>query len=148
VRQRFPSTQAGRYVKELEQESLLRKIQISSVIFYSADRSSQLFLIQKKLDNLRKIYASGLIEHINQHLSNPSMILFGSYSRGEDIEASDIDLYIESAQKTLNLKQFEKQLGRAIHLHIFESLTKIPRRELRNNIINGIPLSGFVEAFR
>ena len=37
-------------------------------------------------------------------LSNPSVIIFGSYAKGKDTEESDIDIYIEtSSKKEINL---------------------------------------------
>ena len=71
-----------------------------------------------------------------------SIILFGSYSKGEDTETSDIDLFVECKSEELNLKIFEKRLERKIELHFKERFTLYPK-ELKNNIINGIVLHGF-----
>ena len=76
-------------------------------------------------------------------------MLFGSYSKGEDVEDSDIDLYIESQMKgKIELKQFEKKLNRRIQIFTYPSISVIRNKNLANNIINGITLHGFVEAFK
>lgn len=82
-------------------------------------------------------------------LSNPAIIVFGSYARGEDTEDSDIDLYVEtSSKKKPNLKKYEDRLKREIQLFVYKDIHKIKNKELANNIINGIALNGYVEVFK
>ena len=73
--------------------------------------------------------------------------MFGSYRRGEDVESSDIDIFVECADEPVNVAQFEKKLGRKIELHFKEDFTAYSK-ELKNNLINGIVLSGFLEGYR
>ena len=78
---------------------------------------------------------------------NPnSIVLFGSYQKGEDTIKSDIDLFIESKEQNINLQEFETKLNRKIQLHFNESFEKYPK-ELKNNICNGIVLKGYLEIF-
>ena len=138
-----------RYVNELEKEKILKKYNLGSVVFYSADRSSKIFLLGKKLFNLKQIYNSGLIEFLAKELSNPSIIVFGSYSKGEDIENSDIDLYVETpSRKEIKFEKFEKILKRKIQIFSYSSIHKINNFHLANNILNGILLNGFVEILK
>src|SRR3989344_5631042 len=88
-----------RYCKELEKESILTTIKTGNVNFYTANRGGEKYLLEKKLCNIKKIYKSGLIEHIRHELSNPAIVLFGSFAKGEDTEESDIDLYIKNPPK-------------------------------------------------
>ena len=76
-----------------------------------------------------------------------SIVLFGSYQKGEDSENSDIDLFVECDKEELDVKIFEKKLGRKIELHFKKDFTLYPK-ELKNNIINGIVLSGFLEGYK
>ena len=92
------------------------------------------------------VLESGIIAHIEEKLTPKCIVLFGSYQRGEDTEESDIDLFIEAKHKTINTKQFEKKLNRKVELHFNKSFTKYPQ-ELKNNIINGIVLHGFLEGY-
>ena len=75
------------------------------------------------------------------------IVLFGSFQKGEDIEQSDIDLFIESPKLKIDLKKFEKKMKRKIELHFKENFSKYPK-ELKNNIINGTVLFGFLEGFK
>jgi predicted nucleotidyltransferase len=138
-----------RYCRELEQEKILKKEEISGVSLYSAYRNSENYLLEKKLFNLRSIYESGLIKHLIENYSNPVVVLFGSYSKGEDIETSDIDLYIETPKKQeFNLNKFEGILSRKIQVFNYKNLKEVPNPHLANNILNGITLNGFLEVFR
>jgi len=137
-----------RYCKELEKEEILSKIKIGTVSFYTAYRSSTKFLLEKKLHNIKSLYTSGLVDFLKEELSNPSIILFGSYAKGEDLENSDIDLYIETpSKKQVNLDRFEKITGRKIQLFVHKNIHDVKNKDLANNIINGFLLNGFVEVF-
>ncbi len=135
-----------RYTKELESEGILKSSTLSGVRLYSADRGSDNFIMQKRLHNLESLHDSGMVRHLITELSNPVIVLFGSYSRGEDTENSDIDIYIESAKKP-ELKEFEKKLKRRIQLFMHKNIHEIGNKELANNIVNGIILNGFIEVF-
>lgn len=113
---------------------------------YIANRNEKLFILTKKVQNLNNLLNSGLISHIEEQIFPKSIVLFGSYSRGEDIETSDIDIYIEAPKTELNLKPFEKKLTRKIELHFQPNFKEYPN-ELKNNIINGSILQGYLEAF-
>ena len=139
---------AIRYSQELTKESLLKKTEIENVNLYSANRASKEFLLEKKLYNIKLLYNLGIIEYIINEYSNPIIIMFGSFSKGEDIETSDIDLYIESPIKqSIDLTNFEKKIKRHIQLFVHKDITEIKNNELMNNILNGIVLNGFIEVF-
>jgi predicted nucleotidyltransferase len=96
-----------------------------------------------------QLFSSGLIAFLVERLSNPTIVVFGSYSRGEDIEKSDIDFYIETpSKKKINLNKFEKALQRKIQFFIYNNIQNVENKELANNIVNGITLNGFVEVFK
>ena len=134
------------YSKELEKEGMLTTIKTGNVVFYTADKLNPNFLLEKKLFNIKSLYQSGLINFLKIELSNPSIIVFGSYSKGEDTEDSDIDLFIESpSRKEINLNEFENKLKRHIQMFRHNKITEIKNKDLINNIINGVLLNGFVE---
>lgn len=144
----IPLPSARRYVNELVEEGFLKRVSVANIVTYTADRSSTNFLRKKQLFNVEQIYASGLIEYLQEILHNPTITLFGSYSRGEDTEDSDIDLYVQTpAEKQISLSKYEKMLGRPIQLFIHKSINDVNNPELANNILNGITLNGFLEVF-
>lgn len=137
-----------RYVKELVKEDFLKSVKVSSVIFYTADRGSEKFVLEKRLRNIRKVYESGLVDFLINEFGNPVIILFGSFFKGDDVEDSDIDLFIQSPlSKKVNIEKFEKLLNRGIQLFIHKSIKDIRNADLMNNIINGFTLNGLIEVF-
>lgn len=138
-----------RYCKELEKENILSIFKTGNVVFYTADRSSEKFTLEKKLFNIKQIYESTIIDYIRKELSNPSIILFGSFAKGEDTQESDIDIYLETpSNKKINLERFEKTFKRKIQIFQHKNLKGIQNPHLSNNIINGIILNGFIEVFK
>ncbi|MFA5406652.1 MAG: nucleotidyltransferase domain-containing protein [Candidatus Nanoarchaeia archaeon] len=146
---KMPLPSVIRYCKELAEEGVLTIIKTGNVRFYTANRANENYLLVKKLFNLRQVFESGLIEHLRRELSNPTIVLFGSYLRGEDIEGSDVDLYLETqSNKKLDLMKYEQQLKRGIQLLRHKSIKEIPNHHLANNIINGLTINGFLEVFK
>lgn len=146
---KLPLPSAIRYAKELEKEGILKNEKIAGVVLFSADRASKAFLLEKRLFNIKSIYVSGLIEYLVNEYSNPIILVFGSYAKGEDIEDSDIDLYIQtSSKKDMSLEKFERILKRKIQVFVYPNINKANNPHLSNNIINGITLNNFLEVFK
>ena len=114
---------------------------------YKANRDNKNFKKYKTIYNISSILESKLVGFIEEKLMPKSIVLFGSYQRGEDTEKSDIDLFIECKKKELDLNPFEKKLKRKVEVHFKENFTSYPD-ELKNNIINGMVLSGFLEGYK
>lgn len=114
---------------------------------YSVNSDNKLFKKYKIIYNISAILQSNLIEFIEEKLMPKSIVLFGSYQRGEDIEKSDIDLFVECKKEELDMSSFEKKLGRKIELHFNDNFNSYSK-ELKNNVINGIVLSGFLEGYK
>ena len=145
---KLPLPSVIRYCKELEQEDILTINKTGNVNFYTASRS-ETYILEKKLFNIKQLYESGLINCLKIELSNPAIILFGSFAKGEDTEESDIDLYMETpSKKQVNLDRFEKLLKRKIQVFQHKNLKEIKNPNLANNIINGIILNNYVEVFK
>ena len=146
---KLPLPSVIRYCRELEKEGILATEKTGRVIFYIASRTSEKYLLEKKLYNIKMIYESGLIEYLKVELSNPPIIIFGSFAKGEDLEESDIDLYIETlSHKEINLNKFEKKLQRKIQTFIFKDIKEVSNHHFANNIINGITLNNSIEVFK
>ena len=145
---KLPLPSVIRYCRELEREEILKKETTSEVSTYSADRTSRKFFIAKRLFNIKSIFESGLLDYIVKEYFNPVIVLFGSYAKGEDTEESDIDLYVETPKKQeFSLQKFEKILNRKIQVFNYKNIKNMPNLHLRNNIINGITINNFLEAF-
>lgn len=138
-------TAVSKSVKKLLQKNLVRIEKTKNINFVSLNRDEQRIIELKRVENLKQIYLSGLSDYLLNNLHGATIILFGSYSRGEDIFNSDIDIaIIGRKEKKLKLDKYEKLLNRNIHILFFESWNKI-NKHLKNNILNGIVLHGSVE---
>ena len=141
----------GYIIKSLEQIGFLNVEKLSKIWRIRANRNSWHFLRNKIVYNLNFVYQSGLIEFLYEHYKHPkSIVLFGSFRKGEDVTGSDIDISIEQEElkeyRTIGLRElleFEKQIGRKIQIHEFNR--DIIDANLFNNIANGIVLMGFLE---
>lgn len=114
---------------------------------YKANAENKQFRKHKMIYNLNSLMESGLIEFLEEKIAPKATVLFGSYRRGEDTERSDIDLFIEGIEEDVGLSYFEKKLKRKIQLHFKKEFNSFSK-ELKNNIINGIVLQGFLEGYK
>ena len=129
----------------LEKDNLIKIEKVKNINFVMFNRDEKKARELKQLENLKNIYLSGLLDYLEQGLAGGTMVLFGSYAIGEDTENSDIDIaVIGRKEKELNIENFEKVFEKEINIQFYESWKKI-HINLRNNILNGIILSGSVE---
>lgn len=124
----------------------LVKIEVSrtsNLVSYNRDDPEALML--KRLENQKMLYYSEILEFLEEKLAGSTLVLFGSYAKGEDTSKSDIDLaVIGRKEKSLDLEKYEKILNKKININYYASWKDI-NNELKNNILNGIVLFGSVE---
>ncbi len=132
----------SRYLKDLKKQELIVVNDEKFVYEIKAKLDNPKFKNLKRAYNIKKLYDSGLLEYLKEHLPLMTIILFGSYSRGDDTEKSDIDIAIDGNEKKLKLDVYEKKLNRPINIE-FINIKKITK-ELKNSLINGIVLEGYV----
>ena len=133
-------TSVKNHITELNKSKLIIQQKSKPFNGYIANRENEKFLFYKKVYNLFSLY--GLKEEIINNIYPKAIILFGSYSLGEDIESSDIDLVIISKiKKNINLKKIENHLKRRINLIIIEDINKLDS-SIINKVYNGITLHG------
>ena len=134
-------------IPALEKSSLAlkEKQKNMNLILITLNRDSKRAVQLKRTQNLSSIYGSGLSEFLEEELPGATIILFGSYSRGDDTTKSDIDIaVIGRKEKEMRLDNFEKALERKIIINFYPSLKEV-HKELRENLCNGIILSGGIE---
>ncbi|MFH1065107.1 MAG: MarR family transcriptional regulator [Nanoarchaeota archaeon] len=147
-------TAVSKAITELQKEGLIavktsEPMNLAAVRF---NRDNKKAVELKRTENLKMIYESGLSGYLFEEFPGCAILLFGSYSRGEDMwqeegveNRSDIDIAIVGTKgKKLNLEKFEKLLERKITVNYYESWGGI-HTYLKNNILNGIVLSGSIE---
>ena len=130
----------------LLKETLIIKEKTHTYPSFRANIDSELFKLLKKQNLLFRIQTYGLLDMLEKEFKPNCIILFGSASRGEDTENSDIDLFVQSNESGIKLERYEKILNRKINL-LFEPNIKKLNKELLNNLINGEKIYGYLKVF-
>ncbi len=134
------------HLKALVKEGLILREEKGIYPAYVANRENEFFKEYKKADLILKMKQIKLIDYIYDSCLPNVIILFGSSSKGEDTEESDIDLFVQSPEKKLNLEKYEKILKRKISLFFGEDFSRLSK-ELKNNILNGVIIKGYLKVF-
>jgi len=143
----------GKILEEFLKIGFIEIEKLSKIWRIRANQKNWYFIRSKIVYNLNSIYQSGLVEFLIETFNNPkSIVLFGSFRRGEDASGSDIDIAIESDDfeyyevMKIGYKiivEFENEIKREIQIHKFNR--KNVDINVFNNIANGIVLFGFLE---
>ena len=131
----------------LEKEGLIKleKGKNINLNLVSLNQDSKRTIELKRIENLKNIYESRLVDFLEEKFHGCAIILFGSYSRGEDTITSDIDIAIIGTKgKEIDLSIFEKKLEKAIRVNFYHSFNDI-HLHLKSNIFNGIVLAGAIQ---
>ena len=152
---KISKTTANKIITRLKEEGFLMIKEVGKSWLISCNPHHIYNKTRKIVYNLSIIYDAYEIllrDIIHTYVSNPvSVILFGSYRKGDDNEKSDVDIAIEvlGDQKTkiIEIGKFDPfglRKNVVINLHIFSR--KNVDINLFSNITNGIVLDGFLEA--
>ncbi len=138
-------------LKLLEKENLIKikRSDTMNLLAIEFNRDNEKAIKLKRVENLKIIYESNFDKYLHDSFPGSTIILFGSYSRGEDISTyehkSDIDIAIIGAgKKQVILESIEKILEKKIIINFYSSFKDI-HKNLKDNLLNGIVLSGSVD---
>jgi predicted nucleotidyltransferase len=142
---RVSPTAVANSIKELKESNLIKLEKTKTINFISFNRDEAKAIELKRVENLKNVYISGLSDFLYNEFPGCTIILFGSYSRGEDTNTSDIDIaVIGKKDKIFEFEKYDKILNRKININFYESFEKI-HKHLKENIFNGIIIAGSVE---
>ncbi len=136
-----------KYIADLEKLRFIKKKEATLYPTYFSNTENQKYKLYKKNWLIFRITESGLIDYIQKEVLPSSIVLFGSGAKATFTEKSDIDIFVEANKTKLDLAKYEKKLNRKINL-LFEQNISNLSKELRNNIINGVVLYGFIKINR
>ena len=138
-----------RAVEELAKFRIAKVEKTELTTNIKADLESEAFRFYKKVFNLYRLERYMMIANLRESFAAETIILFGSFAKGEDIEESDIDILVISKRAADDeLRKYldicEKELNRKINLHVLPSLAK-SSAEFKNAVANGIVLHGYLK---
>lgn len=130
----------------LEKEQIIKRTRgQTNLNMVELNRDSQNTLELKRAENLKLLFESGLPAFLEDSLPGSTIVLFGSYARGDDTIKSDIDIaVIGIGEKKIDLSVYEKTLEKEIRVNYYEDFKKV-NPHLKSSICNGIVLSGGIE---
>ena len=142
IRNISPPT-ASTLLESLKQDGLLNKEEDRGYNYYFANKESKIFIDLSRNYWYQRFKEIKLTEYFDKELIAPLVILFGSLSKAEVNENSDIDIAIfTSSKKELHLEKFKKKLKRKIQVFVFKNENEVKNKDLLKNIHNGFIISG------
>lgn len=139
------------YLKLLLKQKFISKVKPKKKMpYFIANKDSESFRMEKRIIGLKILQESGLFEHINSLKNIKSAILFGSFTRGDWNNSSDIDLFIYGNCDEFEKGSFELKLNREIQLFNYcnPEEIKILEPKLLPNIVKGFNIKGNLEPFK
>lgn len=134
----------SKYVELLEGKELVSVRTAGNMKLVEPRFDSKEFRRLKRVSNLSKVYGCGLVDLLGRKLAPEALVLFGSYSRGEDHEGSDVDIAsIGGKEGELDLSSFEEEVSRDVEVQYVEA--ERAEREFLTTLANGIVLAGYLE---
>jgi|SRR3989344_2280377 len=137
---------ASTLLNGLYKEGLLIREEDKKYILFAANRENDIFVNLSIIYWSIQIKKSGLIDNLKKDLFNPVIILFGSFSKAEIKEDSDIDIALFNAPERklhpVNTILVEHKLKHKLQIFHFKSRESVNNKELLNNVLNGFILFG------
>lgn len=99
----------------------------------------------RQVVNLHLVHESGLVQTLVEAYGHPqAIVLFGSFARGEDSEASDVDVAVLTTRsEDIDVGTFSDLLQRPIRLQEIDPRRMTPA--FADALANGIVLHGYLE---
>jgi len=129
-------------------DGILLRTKEKNQILYKAHIENPAFRYMKIAYNLSWFQKKGVVEFLNHHISTiTSILLFGSYAKGENDSDSDVDIIVISLSKNKPTAELARLLKRDVNLISFtpsqwSQQSKTNRAFYLDIILDGIVLYG------
>jgi len=135
----------------VKKKFVIRVKPLHKMPYYTANRDSGEFRMEKRFYGLNLLKESGLFEHIQSIPKIKSAILFGSFCRGNWDKSSDIDLFVFGDATELDKAKFESRLKHEIQLFTYHTPKEMKEEldpKVIDNIAKGFNIKENLEPFR
>lgn len=134
-----------KYLDKLLHQKIVQKRKTKgSFPYFEANRLSHMYKFEKSHMLVAKIIKSRIVDFLEKETKPRTIVLFGSVKKGTYHDKSDVDLFIQSKYKNLDLSSFEKKIGHKINILFEDNLQQLSKGLLKN-IYNGEVLAGELE---
>ena len=134
-------TAIGKALPKLKNHLKIVKDDTMNLNLVELNRENPKIIHFKKVENLKLLYEVGLDQKLREIYPGCTIVLIGSFARGEDLFNSDIDIIVIGTKKK---SKIFPSLEKEVRVSTFNSFKEI-HKELRENVCNGIILSGGIE---
>jgi len=141
-------TVANKWLKKYLKEGLLQKVKEKGKFpYFMVGSNNLIYNSKKRIYALEQLYKSGLISKLSSIKSADTVIIFGSFARGDWYKDSDIDIFVYGNIDDFDKNNYESKLKKHIELHVFENKEEIKQIKtgLINNVINGYVVKGRIQ---
>ena len=134
---------ASKLLNSFVKQGILKKEKDRIYHLFYPNKDNWLFTEILKMYWRKTLEKIKLIEKLESEFKMPTIILFGSLTKGEFKNNSDIDIAIISpSNPKIDYSQYENKLKRKIQIFQFDSIENIKNKDLLNNILSGYIIKG------
>lgn len=132
--------------KFVKEGMILRVKRRGRMPYYTYNFDNPSFQNKKRLFGLKKLNESGLLNHLSTLEGAKVVILFGSFSRSDWYDHSDIDIFIYGNDDSFEQGKYELELHRDIQVHLARDKKDLKRMgKLLPYIISGDFMKGSIQ---
>ena len=126
-------------------DDVLLKTREKNQILYKANIENPAFRYLKIAYNLSWLQKKGVVDFLKNHMNSvTSILLFGSYARGENDKESDVDILVISLSKDKPTVELSKLLKRDINLISFTPSQWLQQSKTNRALYLEIILEGII----
>lgn len=134
---------ASKLLNNYVKQGVLKKEKDKGYHLFYGNQNNWIFIDLTRIYWRRTLEKIKFLEQLEKDFKSSTIILFGSASKGEITNKSDLDLAIFSpSNPKYDYSIFENKLKRKIQIFKFNSLEEIKNKDLSNNILSGYIVKG------
>ena len=141
-------SKANGWLKQFIKEGLIRRIKEKNKMpYYISKYASPPYKNRKKLFAFNQLYRSGFLDHLTSLPKAKAVIIFGSFTRSDWYNDSDIDLFIYGESEGLKLASYGLKMHRDIQVFVCHNQKELARfgEGLLRNVIKGNVIKGDID---
>lgn len=141
-------SKANKWLDKFVKEKLIKRIKPRGVMpYYVGNYENPAYQNRKKVYALEKFYKSGFLDHLVRLPKAKTVLIFGSFSRWDWHEGSDIDLFIYGDDEGFEQATYRQKLHREIQVFTARTIEDLKKfgTGLIQNIISGHLVKGDID---
>ncbi len=141
---------AGKWLNKLKQEEIIRHINLKGKMpYFQANWEHPNYDNRKRIYSIQKLYETGLLKKLQCLKNAKTVIVFGSWYRGDWNTKSDVDIFVLGDPEDLRFGRLWSGLGfqgkaRELQIHSYKSIKDIQNIHsgLMKNVVKGYFVKG------